>query len=101
MRRHRRAEWLRRANIAEEPAALIGHGGVSEGGDASARSWQAYVGTKLETADTDKGTLKVLIDSSATRPESEGRRWKRAETYRAISLPDKRPSWPIEHHGRI
>jgi hypothetical protein len=29
--------------------------------------WRSYTGTQPETADTDKGTLKVLIDSSSTR----------------------------------
>jgi len=31
MRGRRRAEWLRRAGIAEEPTAVVPHGGVSEG----------------------------------------------------------------------
>jgi hypothetical protein len=33
MRGHRRAEWLRRAGIAEEPTAVVPHGGVSEGAE--------------------------------------------------------------------
>src|SRR5215469_8781339 len=42
------------------------HGGVCEGG-RSAAPRRTYTGTQSETADTDKGTLKVLIDSSPTR----------------------------------
>ena len=53
--------------MPDEPTAVVPHGGVCEGG-RSAAPWRTYTGTQPETADTDKGTLKVLIDSSPTRP---------------------------------
>src|SRR5262244_2139655 len=42
----------------EEPAAVILHGGVSEGGVLAA-PWWTYTGTKLETVDTAKEHLQL------------------------------------------
>src|SRR5262249_28070060 len=42
----------------EEPAAVILHGGVSEGGGLAA-PWGTYTGTKLETVDTAKENLQL------------------------------------------
>src|SRR5215469_41251 len=42
----------------EEPAAVILHGGVSEGGVLAA-PWWTYTGTKLETGDTAKENLQL------------------------------------------
>jgi hypothetical protein len=41
----------------EEPAAVILHGGVGEGGDLSG-PWWTYTRTKLETVDRAKGSLQ-------------------------------------------
>src|SRR5215469_4132640 len=42
----------------EEPAAVILHGGVREGG-VLAEPWWTYTGTKLETVDTAKENLQL------------------------------------------
>src|SRR5215472_11026021 len=42
----------------EEPAAVILHGGIREGG-VLAEPWWTYTGTKLETVDTAKENLQL------------------------------------------
>jgi hypothetical protein len=44
----------------------VPHGGAYEGGRSTA-PWCTYTGTQPETADTDKETLNVLVDSSSTQ----------------------------------
>ena len=58
----------------EEPAAVILHGGVSEGGVLAA-PWWTYTGTKLETVDTAKENLQLsgapLLGTKPVPPNSD------------------------------
>ena len=52
---------LARRNLFEEPTAGNLHGGVCEGGESLSIHGEPNSGTKPETAETAKGSLKVMV----------------------------------------